>query len=204
MGDEGPWIREMTAEEVAAEILKTADFLVESGGGVTFSGGEPLCQPDFILEIISTLNSQFSALNFSLETSGFAPQADYRRVVSKMDLVLQDVKFPDADGYRKWTGTDAAPIFANLEWLKKSGVPFIARIPTIPGVNDSPQTKEGFAALLSAADNLQRVELLPYNRLAGAKYAKFGKKYAPGFDENAAPDLDTAAFARQGVDCVVL
>ena len=201
-GDRGPGIRELTSEEVAAEILKTADFLVKSGGGVTFSGGEPLCQADFILEVIASLRS--SSLSFAIETSGYASASDYRRVASRMNLVLQDVKFPDLAGYRKWTGVDATPIFANLVWLKRSGVPFVARIPTIPGVNDSPQTKEGLAALLSGADGLQRVELLPYNRLAGAKYAKLGRVYAPGFDENTAPDLDASAFARRGLACVAM
>ena len=197
--------RKMSAVEVVAEIARTADFLVESGGGVTFSGGEPLHQSDFILEIVDLMRSvedAASSLPFALETSGFALEADYRRVVSQMDLVLQDVKFPDVDGYRKWTGVDAAPIFENVEWLKRSGIPFVARIPTISGVNDSPRTKEELAAFLSGADNLQCVELLPYNRLAGAKYAKLGRMYAPGFDESAVPDLDSAAFVQRGMKCI--
>ena len=198
---------EVTAEAVAAEIAKTADFLVASGGGVTFSGGEPLCQSDFILEVIRLLASPSphqAPLTFALETSGFAAPVDYRRVVAKMDVVLQDVKFPDLDGYRRWTGVDAAPIFRNLAWLKTSGVPFVARIPTMPGVNDSPEAKEGFAALLENAPNLRRVELLPYNPLAGAKYAKLGRTYAPGFDERRAPDLSTAVFAAHGLPAVAM
>ena len=197
--------REMSAAEVVAEIAKTADFLAESGGGVTFSGGEPLHQPDFIMEIADLIRRGediASPISLALETSGFALNADYRRVVSQIDLVLQDVKFPDVDGYRKWTGVDAAPIFENIEWLKMSGIPFIVRIPTISGVNDSLQTKEAFAAYLSGAGNLQCIELLPYNRLAGAKYAKLGRTYAPGFDESAVPDLDGAAFVQRGMKCI--
>lgn len=199
-----PGIREMEAAEVVAEIAKTADFLVGSGGGVTFSGGEPLCQPDFILEIISRLcssspNSDPPSLSFAIETCGYAQEADYRRVVSRMDVVLQDVKFPDLEGYRKWTGVDAAPIFSNLKWLMGSGIPFVARMPVIPGVNDSAAGKEAIAELLAGSKNLLYVELLPYNRLAGAKYAKLGRAYSPGFDETAAPDLGTAAFARNGI-----
>jgi len=196
----------MSAAEVITEIAKTADFLAESGGGVTFSGGEPLHQPDFVLEIADLIRSSkdaVSRISLALETSGFALEADYRRVASQMNLVFQDVKFPDVDGYRKWTGVEASPIFENIEWLKKSGIPFIVRIPTISGVNDSPQMKEEFAALLSGEGNLQCVELLPYNRLAGAKYAKLGRTYAPGFDESAVADLDSAAFARRGMNCIV-
>ena len=93
----------MTAEEVAAEIRRTADFLESAGGGVTFSGGEPLCQPDFILAVKGLL----PRMHFAIETSGYAAAEDYRRVVGAMDLVLQDVKFPDLAGYRRWTGVDA-------------------------------------------------------------------------------------------------
>lgn len=197
----------MEAEEVAREIAKTADFLVASGGGVTFSGGEPLCQPDFILEVMHLLKSgreTASPLDFAIETSGYASALDYQRVVAKMNLVLQDVKLPDLEGYRKWTGVDATPIFRNLEWLKTSGVPFIARIPTMPGVNDSREAKEGIARLLEGAPNLRRIELLPYNPLAGAKYAKLGRVYAPGFDETRKPDLSTDVFAARGLPVVAL
>lgn len=198
---------EMEAEEVVREIAKTADFLVASGGGVTFSGGEPLCQPDFVLEVMRLLRcgrATASQLDFAIETSGYAAASDYRRVVSKMDLVLQDVKLPDHEGYRKWTGVDATPVFRNLAWLKTSGVPFVARIPVMPGVNDSAEAKTGLARLLEGAPNLQRVELLPYNRLAGAKYARLGRIYAPGFDENGKPDLDVSVFTSRGLPCVAM
>lgn len=182
---------EMTPEEVVAAIGKTADFLVDSGGGVTFSGGEPLVQADFVSEIVDLLKDEpaTSGLTIAMETSGFAASEVYQRIVRKMDVVLQDVKFPDLDGYRKWTGVNAETIFGNIEWLKSSGVPFVARIPTMPGVNDTLAAKRGFGRLLSGDGNLQKVELLPYNRMAGAKYAKLGRVYEPGFDESAVPDL---------------
>lgn len=247
---------EVSAQFVVDEIMKTADFLVASGGGVTFSGGEPLCQPDFICEIIDVLSARLSIFNrqlssggrqlsrggrqlpsddrqmpvvnrqlaivsgqvsapghqapgakhltFAIETSGFAPLDAYQRVVRKLDLVLQDVKFPDLDGYRRWTKVDSTPIFRNLDWLKTSGVPFVARIPTMPGVNDTAAAKEGIARLLQGAPNLQRVELLPYNALAGSKYAKLGRRYEPGFDERQAPDLSTEVFARYGLVAVAM
>lgn len=240
---------EVSAQFVVDEILKTADFLVASGGGVTFSGGEPLCQPDFICEIVDLLNARFSIfdcqlpsvdrqlpsadrqwpvvnrqlsnvsgqvfatkhqapdakrLTFAIETSGFAAMDAYQKVVRKLDLVLQDVKFPDLDGYRRWTKVEATPIFRNLDWLKTSGVPFVARIPTMPGVNDTPEAKEGIARLLQGTPNLQRIELLPYNALAGSKYAKLGRLYAPGFDERQTPDLSTDVFARYGLVAVAM
>ena len=128
----------------------------------------------------------------------------YQKVVRKMDLVLQDIKFPDLAGYRQWTKVDATPIFRNLDWLKTSGVPFVARIPTMPGVNDMAEAKEGIARLLQGAPNLQRIELLPYNALAGSKYAKLGRRYEPGFDEQRKPDLSTDVFARHGLVAVAM
>ena len=181
--------REMTDAEVADEVMKTADFLASSGGGVTFSGGEPLSQAGFVLAVIERLRKAEPRLTYAIETSGFAPAEAYRSVISQMNVVLQDVKFPDLEGYRKWTGIDASPIFANIEWLKGSGVPFVARIPCIPGVNDTREAKDGIARILAGAPNLLNVELLPYNRFAGAKYAKLGRVYSPGFDESRAPDL---------------
>ena len=181
--------RETTDAEVADEVLKTADFLVMAGGGVTLSGGEPLAQPEFAAAIVERIRRAEPRLTHVVETSGFAPHEAYRMVVSRLDFVYQDVKFPDADGYRRWTGIDAARIFENIEWLKSSGVPFVARIPCIPGVNDSRESKSAIARLLAGAPNLRGIELLPYNRLAGAKYAKLGRAYAPGFDESRAPDL---------------
>ena len=183
--------REMTEKEVADEVLRTADFLAMSGGGVTLSGGEPLAQPDFAAAIIDRIRAMEPRLTQAVETSGFAPAEDYRKVVSRLDLVYQDVKFADLDGYRRWTGIDATPIFRNIEWLKTSGVPFVARVPCIPGVNDSRETKSTIVRLLAGVPNLRGIEYLPYNRLAGVKYAKLGRVYSPGFDESREPDVST-------------
>ena len=181
--------REMTDAEVADEVLRTADFLVMSGGGGTLSGGEPLAQSDFSAAIIDRIRAKEPRLTYAIETSGFASIADYRKVVQRLDFVYQDIKFPDLDGYRRWTGVDATPIFENIKWLRKSMVPFVVRVPCIPGVNDSRETKSAIARLVDGAPNLLGVEMLPYNRLAGAKYAKLGRAYSPGFDESREPDV---------------
>ena len=164
--------REMTDEEVSAEVLKNADFLVMSKGGVTLSGGEPLAQAGFAAAIIDRIRAKEPRLTHAIETSGFAAAEDYRTVV---------------------TGVDATPIFENIKWLKKSGVPFAARVPCIPGVNDSRETKSAIVQLVDGASNLRGIEVLPYNRLAGAKYAKLGRTYSPGFDESRDPDVSSVA-----------
>ena len=203
--------RRWTVPELASEILSNADVFATSGGGVTFSGGEPLMQADFLIELADLLHGDRPRgangdrpLHLALETSGYAPATAYQAVVSRMDLVFQDLKHPDPAAHRRWTGTDLAPIHANLRWLKASGKPFIARIPLIPGVNDSPEAKDGFASLLEGPSGLERVELLPYHITAAAKYPFAGRTYNPGFDESRPPNTDLAPFLAHGLPAMVM
>ena len=110
----------------------------------------------------------------------------------------------DPAAHKRWTGVDPAPIHANLAWLKASGRPFVARIPLIPGVNDSDAAKEGFARLLEGPSGLLRVELLPYHLTAAAKYPFTGRAYEPGFDPTVPLNKETAAFERHGLPVVVM
>ena len=213
-----PCGRRWTVSELVQEIRVNADILRSSGGGVTFSGGEPLMQAKFLCALADELKMgtvpphlgtgpQYSGtgpVHLALETSGYAPEETYREVVERMDLVFQDLKHPDPEAHRRWTGVDPAPIHANLAWLKASGRPFVARIPLIPGVNDSEEAKEGFARLLEGKSGLLRVELLPYHLTAAAKYPFTGRAYEPGFDVTAPLNKETAAFERHGLPVVVM
>lgn len=191
-----------TPANLAAELLQNADILQSSGGGITFSGGEPLLQAAFLGDLIPLLKAH--SLHLAIETSGFAPLENYQAIVSKLDLVFQDLKHPDPTEHKRWTGVDPAPIHANLRWLKESGHPFIARIPLIPGVNDTPDAKEGFARLLKGPSGLLRVELLPYHLTAAAKYPFTGRAYTPGFDVARPLDTDLSPFLNHGLDTVVM
>ena len=207
-----PCGRRWTVAELAEEIRVNADILRSSGGGVTFSGGEPLMQAKFLCALADELKVEHDGgrgatalpIHLALETSGFAPNEVYREVVERMDLVFQDLKHPDPAAHKRWTGVDPAPIHANLAWLKASGRPFVARIPLIPGVNDSDAAKEGFARLLEGPSGLLRVELLPYHLTAAAKYPFTGRAYEPGFDVTAPLNKETAAFERHGLPVVVM
>ncbi len=196
--------RRWTVSELVQEIRVNADILRSSGGGVTFSGGEPLMQAKFLCALADELKTGTGPVHLALETSGYAPAAVYQEAVGKMDLVFQDLKHPDSVEHKRWTGVDPAPIHANLAWLKASGKPFVARIPLIPGVNDSDDAKEGFARLLEGKSGLLRVELLPYHLTAAAKYPFTGRAYEPGFDVTAPLNKETAAFERHGLPVVVM
>ena len=199
-----PCGRRWTVAELAQEIRVNADILRSSGGGVTFSGGEPLMQAKFLCALADELKTGTVPVHLALETSGYAPEEAYRQVVERMDLVFQDLKHPNPIEHKRWTGVDPAPIHANLAWLKASGRPFVARIPLIPGVNDSEEAKEGFACLLDGKSGLLRVELLPYHLTAAAKYPFTGRAYEPGFDVTAPLNKETAAFERHGLPVVVM
>ncbi len=161
-----------TAEALAEELLRNADIMKQSGGGVTFSGGEPLAQAAFVAEVSDRLKE--SDVPCVLETSGHAPEADYRAIVSRMALVYQDLKHHDADAFRRWCGGDLTLVLRNLDWLRGSGVPFAVRVPCIPGVNDTPADHEAFLRLAGPGTT---VEFLPYNPAAPAKYPMLGRTF---------------------------
>ena len=190
----------MTAAELSERVMKDADFLSQSGGGVTFSGGEPLAQADFVHEVIKRIRP----LHVAIETSGFASHDVYRQVIEDVDLVYQDVKLADSKNHRKWTGVDNDLILENLAWLKMSGKPFVARIPLIPGVTDTSDNFAAIAELLKGSTNLHEVQLLPYNFAAGAKYALVGREYKPPFNEKTPVNTDLTVFKQALLPCRVM
>ena len=163
--------RDWTARALADELLRNADIMAQSGGGVTFSGGEPLAQAKFLLELIPLLKDK--GVHLALETSGYAPPETYRSVISQIDFVYQDVKCLDSGAFRRWTGGELAVVQANIAWLRGSGIPFVFRVPCIPGVSDSAGARAAVAAFADGA----KVEFLPYNTAAGAKYPLLGRTY---------------------------
>ena len=182
--------RIVEAGDLAAELLRNRDFFAMNGGGVTFTGGEPTMQPRFLCEVLDRLEGVHKAV----ETSGWCAPGVYADVLERVDLVLQDIKLTRPQDHRRWTGRDNAPILRNLETLKRSGKPFVIRIPLIPGVNDSLAEMEAMAALLRGAPALRRVELLRYHKTAGAKYPRVDLRYDPGFDTEATPAVHTEVF----------
>lgn len=192
--------RRVTAAALAAELCAREGFFMTYGGGITFSGGEPLAQADFLVALAERLRP----IHLALETSGYAPPEKYRRAVESVDHVFQDLKHPDPEQHKRHTGVDPQPIFENLAWLKASGRPFVARIPLIPGVNDAPETLARFADLLTGPSGLKGVELLPYHLTAGAKYAFFGMRYPLSGKPEQPFQPDVSAFAARGLPCRVM
>jgi pyruvate formate lyase activating enzyme len=181
--------RTYTPAELASLLNRQAPLLRDHGG-VTFSGGEPLMQAAFVAETIDRLQE----LHVTLDTSGYAPPEEFRRVAGRCDLVLFDLKLMDREAHRRWTGVDNEPIQRNLAELALLGRPFIIRVPLVPGVTDTPANLRAIARQVSALPGRPRVELLPYNRAAGGKYAACGLEWKPAYHEEAPINANLKPF----------
>ncbi len=168
--------------DLARRILANRELLRE--GGVTLSGGEVLMQADFAIELLDEL----APLAWAVETSGYGDGGKWREILRRLELVYYDVKLADGEKHRRYCGQDNAPILGNLETLKRSGVPFIVRVPTVAGVHDDAENMRATCRLLEGCPSCRGVELLPYNAYAGSKYALVGMTYA--HDDFRAPDRE--------------
>ena len=181
-----------TSESLAVILNRQSSILCRGGGGVTFSGGEPLLQSDFVSEVID----QLGEMHVTLDTSGQAPMRQFQLVGEKCDLVYFDLKLISPEMHLRFTGVDNSLIHKNLETLSEIGVPFVIRIPLIPGVTDSEENLQATADFVVGRKGLLRVDLLPYNRAAGGKYSLLGRNFSPPYDENRRLNTDLAAFER--------
>jgi glycyl-radical enzyme activating protein len=166
--------RKMTVAAVVAEILKDEAFYAASGGGVTLSGGEPLEQPGFSKCILKACKKL--ALHTAVETAGHVSWSSFERIIPFTDLFLFDVKHTDPAKLKEFTKGDAARILQNLEKLATRAKQIIARIPVIPGFNDSPEEIQNIARLLKRL-GIAELHMLPYHRYGQNKYRLMGRKY---------------------------
>ena len=181
--------------ELAGRLLKDRDVYDASGGGVTFSGGEPLLQWEFVRDVILRLNGVHTAI----ETSGYADDKVFLDAMETVNLIMLDWKLSDDTLHRQFTGVSNEPIHRHAKMLAAGDTPFILRMPIIPGVNDNIEHFRITARLVKDSAKLQRVEILPYRREAGAKYEMVGKVYSPGFDESIPVHIFSEVFEREGI-----
>ncbi len=166
-------VKEYSVEELYTEIKKDQIFYDESGGGVTFSGGEPLQQHEFLKEILVKCSE--SGIHTAVDTSGFAQKRRLAGIYDYTDLFLFDLKIIDDEQHRKYTGVTNRMILNNLKFLTKKGSKVIVRIPLIPGVTDTEKNLSDLSAFLMTLENIRKIDLLPYNEMAESKYKRFKK-----------------------------
>ena len=188
--------REYTAPELACLLNKQAAILRANDGGVTFSGGEPLMQAEFTAAVIDRLDG----LHVLLDTSGYGSGEDFELLARRSSLVYFDLKLMDPALHRQYTGRDNAPILRNLQRLDETGIPYVLRVPLVPGVTDTEANLRAIADTARGLRGLLRVDLLPYNRAAGGKYAAAGMAFSPQFDESRAVNTDTRVFDAAGLE----
>lgn len=184
-----------SSQELALRLNSLAVFLRVGEGGVTFSGGEPLAQADFIAEVIDQLDH----LHVLLDTSGYAAEGSFRKVAAKSQLVYFDLKLMNSVTHQAHTGVGNEPILRNLRILNELGVPFVIRVPLIPGVTDTDENLSAIARSVAGMPGLQRIDLLPYNKAAGAKYAACGMAFHPTFNESLETNVNLSHFISAGL-----
>lgn len=173
--------KRMSVIEVVNEAEKDKAFYENSGGGVTFSGGEPLMQREFIKSLL--MECKKHGLHTAVETAGNIPWNTFEEIMPFTDLFLYDVKVMDENKHKEVTGSGNKRCLENLKKLAESRADINIRIPVIPGVNDTEEDMEKIAAFIKATRRNLPVELLPFHRLGEGKYASLGIPYkAQGYE----------------------
>ncbi len=165
--------RLVTTDELIKEILKDIVFYEESGGGVTFSGGEPMMQPEFLLNMLKRCRGK--GIHTAIDTSGYATTDSLKKIAEHTDLFLFDLKLADNKEHIKFTGVPNRLIHKNLLELNNLGKQIRIRIPLIPGITDTEKNLSGISNLIRPLKNITNIDILPFNELIDGKYARLEK-----------------------------
>jgi pyruvate formate lyase activating enzyme len=169
----------MTVHAAVDEVLRDRVFYEESGGGVTFSGGEPLAQPEFLAGLLAACRA--AGIHTAVDTCGFSPRERLLALAPLVDLFLFDVKLVDDARHRALTGLPAAPILDNLRALAAVHGNIWIRVPVVPGHTDAEADLAATASLVGGLDGVRKVCLLPYHATGALKAGRLGREPAfPG------------------------
>lgn len=167
--------KRMTVGEVVEEVEKDISIFDESKGGVTFSGGEPLSQPEFLRELLKA--SKAKDIHTAVDTSGFVSQTVLESIFPYTDLFLYDLKLANDEEHKRYTGVSSSIILKNLDWIVKSNKKVIVRIPLIQDITDTTENLKSLREIIRQYPAIERVDILPFHNIARSKYARFGKEY---------------------------
>jgi len=163
--------RVATVDSVMEEIKKDVIFYDQSGGGVTFSGGEPMMQVDFLCTLLRECKK--NGIRTAVDTSGYAPFEEFEKIYDLVDCFLYDLKLIDDEAHQEYTGVSNKLILANMRDLSVKGGKTEPRIAMIPGITDTEENLEALAGFLATLGNIRQVCLLPYNKLGEDKFTRF-------------------------------
>jgi pyruvate formate lyase activating enzyme len=181
--------RDVTADQVMAEVVRDVPFYDQSGGGVTFTGGEPMLQTEFLKETLLLCKEQH--IHTAVDTSGQTSWENLHSIVPLVNLFLYDLKLMDESRHIKYTSVSNKLILKNLRKLVEAGAQIIVRIPLIPGINDDDENIKLCATTLARLPTLEGIEVMPYHEIGKAKYQSLGMKYKL---ENVQPPTEEQVF----------
>jgi pyruvate-formate lyase-activating enzyme len=164
----------MSVDEIMTEVIADYDFYRNSNGGITLSGGEPLVDVSFVIELLKSCKDK--GINRCVETSGFLPSDKFLEILPWIDTLLFDYKITGSERHKKYTGVTDELILANLDIAYHSNTPIILRCPIIPGINDTEQHFKGIRSIDKKYPNLNGIELLPYHPIGNSKRSSIGSK----------------------------
>ena len=167
--------QEYTVEELLLEIKKERKFYSVSGGGVTFSGGEPLTQPILLANIAKRCHE--TGIHVAIESCGYGVYEEFREALAYIDYAFLDIKHIDTKMHKILTGMGNERILDNIKRICESNIPVTIRTPVIPGCNDSMENIIGIAKFVAGLPGVKEYELLPYHNLGASKYKSLGKTY---------------------------
>ena len=189
--------KKVTHAALMEEILKDKVFYLESGGGVTFSGGEPLMQPGALIELLEAAGRE--GLHRAIDTSGYAVTEKLMNVAEHTDLFLYDLKLMDPEKHKVYTGVDNHLILSNADRLLQRGAEVIFRIPVVPGINDTDQEMKAFLSFFRQREGqFREVHLLPYHNTGSHKYRRLEKEY--DFGDLETPGDDWMQLFREQIE----
>lgn len=166
---------EMTVAQVMEEVEKDRVFYEDSGGGVTFSGGEPLAQPEFLYELLQA--SREKGIHNTVDTSGFAPWETVDKLREEVDLFLYDLKWMSDKAHQKYTRVSNKTILSNLIKLSEKGCTLLIRFPLIPGTNDDEENILHMGRFVASLAHPPPIEVLPYHKMGIEKYGRMHRNY---------------------------
>lgn len=194
--------RDVTVKEVMEEVLKDRVYFRRTGGGLTLSGGESLCQPDFAVALLRAAKEK--GLSTAIESTAAAPIETIRKLLPYLDHYLMDIKHTNPEKHKEFTGRDNRLMLENARHLAKEARHLVIRVPVIPTFNDTVEEISAIAAYVSEIMPGGEIHLLPYHRLGSDKYKGLGREYkmehiSPPTDEHMEKLLETVKkFGLQG------
>ncbi|WP_374718709.1 pyruvate formate-lyase-activating protein [Parageobacillus toebii] len=173
--------KEMTVEEIIDDVKTYLPFINASGGGITVSGGEPLLQIDFLIELFKACKKL--GIHTAIDSSGgcYTAEASFQQKLNELlsytDLILLDLKHIDEKKHRKLTGKTNQHILQFARFLSEKNVPVWIRHVLVPTITDDPNDLRSLAAFIRTLNNVKKIEILPYHKLGVYKWKALGLKY---------------------------